>query len=206
MHIKCLTIVTFIALASAVMAADSPIDKGSLLLDGSVYYQSQTGELWDDNEDVGVTTVGFGSVGIGAISLEVTPTVGYFVANGVCIGAQIGFQSISFGDDDKINIFAVGPSLGYYVKTNPSSTDVKGSVYIYGRGYVTFGSLRDENDDGTDITQYGANVGLIYLVSSAVGADLSMKIQKDSWKDKDASEAETGTTIRFGVGLTAFIF
>ena len=143
---------------------------------------------------------------MGVLSLDVSPMVGYFVANGVCIGAQIGYQSFSFGDDDKLDLFAFGPSVGYYVRANPASQDSKGAVYVYGRGYVSFASVKYEDDDGPDITQYGGNVGLIYMVSSAVGADMSVKFQQDSWKYDDDSEAETGTTVRFGIGFTAFIF
>jgi hypothetical protein len=110
------------------------------------------------------------------------------------------------GDDDKVDIIAFGPSLGYYAKINPSATEAKGSFYAYGQGYVTFGSLKDEHSKGPKVTQYGGNLGLLYMVSSAVGADLSIKVQQDSWKDEGDPEATTGTTLRIGLGLTAFIF
>lgn len=197
-------VAAIVVLTGAVAAAEGPIEKGSLLLDGSLYFQSQSGELFVGSDDESVTTFAIGSVDMSVISLDISPTIGYFIANGVCIGAQFGFQSFSFGDDDKVSIFAIGPSVGYYVRINPASEDSKGAAYVYGRGFFSFGSVKDEDDSGPDITQYGGNLGLIYMVSSAVGADVSVKFQQDSWKDE--GDTATGTTVRFGVGLTAFIF
>ncbi|MCX6836112.1 MAG: hypothetical protein NTW07_13490 [candidate division Zixibacteria bacterium] len=81
-----------------------------------------------------------------------------------------------------------------------------GHPTVYGRGFLNFGTLNDEHGDGPSITQFGGNVGLLYMISSAVGTDFSVKVQGDSWKAEGASESESGMTIRVGLGLTAFVF
>ena len=153
-------IMVSIALAGVAMAADSPISMGSLMIDGSIYYQSNSGDIWEDSYGNGISTVGAGSVELNQLTVDISPAVGYFVADGICLGAQIGVQSFSIGDHDKVNLFAIGPSLSYYGKINPSVADVKGSFYAYGRGYASFGSISDEDDNSTSVTQFGGNLGL----------------------------------------------
>jgi hypothetical protein len=205
MRTTCLVLVVLAALTGAAAAADTPISKGSMMLDGRIYFQSYSGELWRNYEDDSPSEVGLGSVGFTQFSMEVTPLFSYFVSDGVCFGVQAGYQSLSVGHD-KLNSFAVGPSLGYYVKINPTATDNKGSFYAYGRVFFNFGTLSDEHGDGPSITQIGGKVGLLYMISSAVGTDFSVKVQGDSWKAEGASESESGMTIRVGLGLTAFVF
>lgn len=58
----------------------------------------------------------------------------------------------------------------------------------------------------TDVWQYGGRGGMLYMLSSAVGADLGILFQKDSWKPDGGDESITGTTISAGVGITALIY
>ena len=204
MRTTCLVFVVLAALTGAATAAETPISKGSMMLDGSLYFQSYSGDLWTNSGGDSPSEVGLGSVAYGQFQMEVTPLFSYFVSNGVCFGVQAGYQSLSVGSN-KLNSLAVGPSLGYYVKINPTVTNNEGSFYVYGRGFVNFGTLHDEHGNGPSITQFGGNVGLLYMISSAVGTDFSVKVQGDSWKPEFGS-SESGTTIRVGLGLTAFVF
>ncbi len=204
MRTTCLVFVVIAALTGAAAAAETPISKGSMMLDGSFYFQSYSGDLWTNSEGDSPSEVGIGSVAHGLLQMEVTPLFSYFVSDGFCFGIQAGYQSVSAGHN-KVNSFAVGPSLGYYFKINPTETDNKGAFYAYGRGFLNFGTIHYEHGEGPSITQYGGRVGLLYMISSAVGTDFSVKVQGDSWKS-EGFNSQSGTTIRVGLGLTAFIF
>ena len=192
-------------MAGAAMAADSPIDKGSLYLDGSFYFESRSGDLWENYQGDGMSTFSLGSASLSYAYVDVKPTVGFFVSPGVYIGAQIGFQKYSRGEGDDLDVLALGPALGYYAKVN-SATEAKGSLYAFGRGYYTFATIGDGDGDDMDMNAMGVNVGLLYMVSSAVGADFSINYQNDSWKDGDGGPSVSGSTIKLGIGLSAFIY
>lgn len=190
-------------LAATAAAADSPIDKGSFMLNGSAFIQSQSGELYEGPGDEAVTTVGAGSVAINYFSVEADQTFGIFVSPGVMVGGQLGFQSISQGDD-KITYFAVGPTIGYYSKINSSHADVKGTIYAYGGAFFTIGSVDFDFGDAVTATEFGGRAGIVCMLSSAVGADIGAKFQRDTFSDN--GESVSGTTVRFGVGISAYIY
>ncbi len=191
-------------LCGTLFAANSPIDKGSLFLSGSAYFQSQSGDLFEDMDGDGITSFGIGSSSVGLTeNFELSPTVGYFVSPGVFIGAQFGYLGYSRGDYD-FHIVGMGPTIGYYFKVNQAETEVKGSVYPYIRGFFNWANA--SNGASTRILQYGAKGGMLYMLSSAVAVDGSVMFRGDSWKPEGASESITGTTISIGAGFSAFIY
>lgn len=192
-------------LCGMAMAADSPVDKGSLYLNGMAFFQSQSGDLYENGDGDALVSYGVGDASLGFLqSFEVSPTVGYFVSPGVFLGAQAAFVGYSQGDND-LTGFALGPTIGYFFDTDPARTEIKGAVYPYIRGFFTWGQLSEDSYDLT-ILQYGGRGGLLYMLSSAVAADANVRFQGDSWKPEGASESTTGTTLAIGVGITAFIY
>lgn len=192
-----------ILLAGIATATENPIDKGSFMINGSAFVQSQSGELYEGPGDDGVTTVGVGSVSIGTFSVEADQTFGIFVSPGVMVGGLLGFQSVTQGDYE-LTYFVVGPTIGYYGKINPSHVDTKGTFYAYANGFFTFGVADLNYADAVTATQFGGRGGVILMLSSAVGVDTGLKIQRDTFSDNGASVS--GTTIRFGLGINAFIY
>ena len=183
-------------LAGAVMAADTPIDKGSMIVDGSVYFGSQGGDLYKDTADNSITTIG------------IMPSVGYFVAPSIMVGGQIVYVSSSQGDD-KMTTFSVGPVVGYYFNLDATRTEVKGAIYPYVKGFFLYGQNKLEwtgSDATTDVMSFGGQGGAVFMLSNAIGLNASVRFQSDSFKPEGADESTTGTSLQVGAGITAFLW
>lgn len=195
--------VIVLLLCGALSATAGPIDKGSFYLNGSAFYQSQSGDLYEYDGDA-VQSYGFGDAQLSIVGdFEVSPTFGYFVSPGVFLGAQVSVLGFKQGSD-KLTAVAVGPTVGYYFNPNKERTEVKGSVYPYIRGFFNWGKLSDGLD--ADILQYGGKAGLLYMLSSAVAVDAGVQFRGDSWKPDGAPDSITGTTLSIGAGISAFIY
>jgi len=194
---RTLTCVTAILLlAGAVMAAETPIDKGSMIVDGSVYFMSQGGDYYKDTADNSITVIG------------IMPSLGYFVAPSIMIGGEIQFQNQSQGDY-KWTIFAVGPTVGYYFNMDPTRAEVKGAIYPYVKGFFLYG--QNKFDDGTsdytiDVMTFGGRGGAIFMLSNAIGVDANVLFKSESYKPDGADDSITGTSFGVGAGITAFLW
>ena len=189
-------VAAILLLSGAVMAAETPVDKGSMILGGTAYFQSQGGDLADSLYGDSRTEFGL------------TPSVGYFVAPSIMIGGEIQFISSSIGDYKETS-FRVGPVVGYYFNIDATRTEPKGAIYPYVKGFFLYG--QEKYDDGTndftiDVMTFGGQGGGIFMLSNAIGLDAGVRFQSDSWKPEDADESTTGTTLWFGAGITAFLW
>ncbi len=190
----CLVIV--LLLAGTAMAAETPIDKGSMILNGSVYFMSQSGDAYKDTADNSVAVIG------------IMPSVGYFVAPSIMVGGEILFWNQSWGDC-KWTDFGVGPMVGYYFNLDATRTEVKGAIYPYVKGFFWYG--QEKYDDGTDETTtdvmaFGGEGGGVFMLSNAVGLNASVQFWSESYKPDGADESISGTTLQVGAGITAFLW
>lgn len=192
--LSCLAVM--LLLSGAVMAAETPIDKGSMIVDGSVYFMSQGGDYYKDTADNSVAVIG------------IMPSVGYFVAPSIMVGGQIVYVSASQGDD-KETTFGVGPVVGYYFNLDATRTEVKGAIYPYVQAFFVYGQYKCEwtgGDETTDITMFGGEGGGVFMLSNAVGLNASVQFQSESFKPDGADESISGTTLTVGAGITAFLW
>jgi hypothetical protein len=68
------------------MSADSPVDAGSWMVDGSVFFRTQGGDLYEVGYDrSGITTIHF------------SPSAGLFLSKGFMLGGQVGYERVSQG-------------------------------------------------------------------------------------------------------------
>ena len=194
-------------MCGSLMATDGPVDKGSFYLAGTAFFQNQSGDLYEDFNGDGITTYGFGNGTLNlALSLEVSPTFGYFVSPGVFVGGQVIFAGYSIGNSDA-TLFGFGPTIGYFFNANSMRTEIKGAVYPYIRGFFNIGFLSEDLlGEQINVIQYGGKGGALFMLSNAVGLDASFRFQGDSWKPDSATESITGTTIALGLGISAFIY
>jgi hypothetical protein len=181
-----LTTIMLLVLAATAMAANSPIDKGSVILGGSASFSSMSGDLYKVGDNS--TTL-----------ILLSPSVGYFVSPGLELGAKIVFSSISIGGSSASS-FTFGPEVGYYFGSG-TRAEVKGSVYPYLKGFFLLNS-----SEGDKMTTFGGKGGINYMLSNAVALDAGASFQSDSYKPDGATSSVSGSVMTIGVGVTAFIF
>ncbi|MEE9442032.1 MAG: hypothetical protein V3V99_05125 [candidate division Zixibacteria bacterium] len=169
---------------------ETPLEKGNAILGGQFYVFSQSGDLYEDDGD-GMTTI------------ILNPSLGFFVSDGFMMGANFDLVSLSQSGDTYTE-FRIGPKIGYYLNTNQERVDVKGAVYPYISGFFNFGQIDFGGNGNINITEFGAQVGMILMISDAVGADLGFRVSSDKWSWDEYSDS--GTTIIFGVGITSFLY
>ncbi len=179
--------------AATAFAAESPIDKGSMIVGGTLMYASLGDDLYEsDDESMTLITV--------------TPSVGYFVSPGLLIGADFTFSSISAGDDGiDYSAFAIGPCVGYYFNMDPTRVEAKGAMYPYIKGFFLYGSVSEDDEDAT-MTSFGGRGGIIMMLSNAVALDMGIQYNKDSFEPDGADESISGSRLQIGGGITAFLW
>jgi len=170
-------------LAVSAFGANSPIDKGSAIVGGQLYFTNLSGDLYGD----------------GATIVALNPSFGAFLSPGFLLGGEIQVLYQSSGGSDHTS-FAVGPRIGYYFSTETGRASFKGSVYPYA---VAFGLL---GQPGESVTSYvfGGGGGAVVLVSNAVGVDFGAQLSFDTWSSGGYSES--GLTVAVGIGITAFVY
>ena len=185
--------------AMSAYATDGPIDKGSMILEGDVYFLSAGGDFYKDSLDNSETVIGF------------MPSVGYFISPSIMVGGVLDFQKWSQGDESQ-TMYSFGPMLGYFFNMDPERTEVKGAMYPYLKAFFTYGKMSyDDGDDATEETDisrttFGGKGGVMYMLSNAVAVDLGVKFQNESYKADGADESISGTVITFGAGISAFFW
>ncbi len=178
------------------MAAESPIDKGSMIIGGNMAFQALSGEAYED------------TLGNDATVFEFMPSLGYFVSPNIMVGGEANFATASQGDYRETT-WLVGPTAGYFFNVGPSRTQVTGSIYPFVKGFFLYGQKKE--DDGTDdITTdafiYGGQGGIVLMLSRAVGVNASVRFRGTDLKRDGAEESESGTSIGVGAGITAFLY
>ena len=188
-----LTTILILVFAMGAFAADGPVDKGSIILGGTAYFQSASGDLYKSGDD-------------SQTWLGVMPEFGYFIAPSILIGLSVDFVSYSVGDYGTTD-FGFGPMIGYYFNMDPARGEAKGAIYPYIKGFFNLNSHSVKDVDGSDkTTSIGGMGGINYMLSNAVALDFGVKFQSDSYKPDGADESTTGTVMFFGAGISAFIY
>ena len=175
--------------AFSAATANNPVDKGSTIISGQMYFQRQSGDLY---ECTGRTTV------------QVIPGFGFFVSPGFMIGAEIGLLHQSACGNNYTE-YAIGPKIGYYFNSDPTRTDfIKGTAFPHIAALGVIGSIHARGSSNITVTQFGAEAGVVYMMSNAVGVDFAARFSYDTWSVRGWSNS--GITIKVGVGVTAFVY
>jgi hypothetical protein len=175
-----------LCLPGLLLAANGPLDKGSLVLSGTSYFAFQSGDLYENSSGDGLLTI---SANIG---------LGYFTSPGFELGGNFDITTLKQGDASATTL-SLGPEIGYYFGANRVTEKIKGNWYPYVKGAFQYSSVSSGGASANGTTIAG-KVGIIHMLSNAVAEDLGLKFQKEDW------EGFSGTTIWFGVGITAFIW
>ena len=187
---------TFVAILTLIgvpaMGQYSPISTGSMILSGNIYFQSQSGDLYESTIHDPVITVG------------AVPSVGYFVAPGVLLGANMLFSHMSQGGNH-VTAIGFGPMVGYYYDINPMKETIRGSIYPYVVAFMDYQHV-DLLSDEYSFSELGGKIGLAAMMSESVALDLGARLSSVSRKMEDDPESVNGAIVWVGAGITAFIY
>jgi hypothetical protein len=164
-------------------------EKGNLLIGGSI------------------ANIRIGVVDAGGSSISLTPNAGYFVADGIAIGASlpIGFSSSSYdGFGGKYTTSSTNFGLGafgrYYFSTgNPLSffggLSLGVNAYSYKSKFTpTSGSSFTDSDSDTDFYSV-LSVGAVYFLNETIGVEGILST---------SDITENGFALNFGVGFQIY--
>jgi len=199
--IAMITIAMVMLLSFGAYAQTGPIDKGSIMLGGGFQYTSASGDLYENFDGDGPTTMIF------------SPSFGYFFIPSLAFGIDMDLTSTSLGDYSMSDM-GVGPTVMYFFDLKKDEKDSKGKIYPYvGAGFYYVTSTMDSGDpDSEEAKKSGTRIvaagGATFMLSSAVGAYGELFYSADSEKHTDPIEtdSESGSKLGFEVGVRAFIF
>jgi hypothetical protein len=172
-------------------AAENPVGKGSLMADGTVFFATGSGELYENNRNKTPTL------------FMATPEFGYFVAPGVMVGGMVEFGTLSWGNDG-LTVFGLGPIAGYFF--NGTKDEIQGSIYPYIKGGFVYlnASIEDEEDDFS-LFNLVAMVGFDYMLSDEVALDARIMLMNSSLDD-NSRDTKSGILIWIGAGFSFFLY
>ena len=175
--------VTLLA-AQSVAAQSSATDRGSFLVAGSASFSSNRTAGDDDRLTV----------------LNVNPTIQYFVAPGVAVGASLGLGRAS-ADNVTSTTIGIGPILTLYF--NQVSPTVLPFISAEFNVSQTLIETQITDNDVTNTGIQGA-AGLLLLLSNSVGinAQLFYRHLNVSAGDSDLD----GNSYGLAFGISAFVF
>ena len=157
-----------------------PVDKGVMMIAGSMSYVSQAGEI-RDNERMTLLTV--------------QPSLRYFIIPNFCAGASIFYDRFTYSDNT-ITTWRIGPILQYYF----GGRDTKNYPYV-GTGYTYYSFTDSYKQQNVHITG-----GIAMLIARNVAATLSARYTIESRKPEYLDETLSGNTLSFCLGLATFIY
>lgn len=188
---KKFALLCFCSLICLVGAAQ--IVKGKKAIGGGISYSKTTQTGYSSEKDSNA-------------SLEIIPGFGYFVADGLLIGVNIGYSSgkvTQFGSETKSSGFMGGPFARYYKQTSNEN------FAVYGQLSALFGSGKETNsiinqDIKTSSLDIALSPGIVYFVNSTWAIELGFRgigySSNDPNKDVDDNEVKT-----FEIGLNSFL-
>ncbi|VBB46739.1 putative OprF membrane domain protein [uncultured Paludibacter sp.] len=151
MKTKSFVLALAILCSSAIFAQT---EKGNLVVSGSTSLQIQNSSWSDDN---GSTT-----------TVQFNPSIGYFVANNLCVGVSLSVMS-----QDESSQFSILPSLGYYFP-------VQGSLKPYLQLGLGYGSLKSGSSSVGGLA-VGAGGGVAYFLNENVSLDFGLQYLRNDY-------------------------
>lgn len=152
----------------------------------------------------------YGETKISAFS--VTPSVGYFVADGLAVGIDLGFNNVTTKENSNktiISSFSVMPTAHYYFKTGTKFIPFLGAVIGYATHKIKYdfdGSSIDpllllETETVTDGLAWKVNGGVTYMATKSLGLNLGLGFDQFYTKETYSGIDYKTSRNTFGVNL-----
>ena len=186
-----MTTMTFRSAALAALLASAPVvaagqtpalERGSYALGGSAGFTIQ------DN-----------GAGENAFTFSAVPRVEYFFLDGLALGGHLGLSRSTQGESSSTALY-VGPIASYYFVQGGRAHPFVRALAAYTRR-----SFSSPITDGSfsSLALTGA-VGLLYMLSDAVGVDAQLFVRSDRLESGTGAEAEA-TSGGLQIGFSAFV-
>lgn len=184
---KC-ALVYFLTVLSlnAVLAGEYAVDEGGAIIAGMGSFSSLGGDLYADSDDNRLT------------SITLLPSISYFFAPGLGVGAAIEYSRQSQGDN-KYHTLGVGPTVSYYIGSSSSK------AFPFLAAGFRFYDLGDDDDSigGTDIVFGG---GVLAEVTDNVGLVIEAGYHMMNLKHTDWDESMKGNIFSVSVGVAGLLY
>jgi outer membrane protein len=151
-------------------------------------------------------------------SFSITPSVGYFVIDGLAVGIDLGFNSQTIKEDrDKVTIstFSVMPTATYYFKTGGKFVPFLGAGIGYSSSKIKYNFndsivdplLFDNTETTTDGLAWKVKGGVTYMATQSLGINLGLGFDQFYNKETYSNVEYKTTRSNFGVnvGFSYFI-
>ena len=169
---------------------DSPISQGWKIIGGQVSFASYQGDLYEEDGDP--MTI-----------FTLSPTFYYFAVNGLALGLDLGYTSMSQGEWSS-SALNIGPAVSFFV--SPGS-ELKNYPYL-GLSY-TFDSYRSEY--GSDEAKHSGSTftikgGIMVMMGEHLALTPEVSYNLVSYKpDYPGAEEMDGLILMVSIGLAGFI-
>ncbi|MDD2512009.1 MAG: outer membrane beta-barrel protein [Proteiniphilum sp.] len=114
------------------------------------------------NSSLQVSSSKLEGAGSSTTTVVFNPSLGYFVTDGLAVGASVNLLS-----SDGTTVYAILPAVSYYFQTQ---SQVKPFVEV-GIGY---GGISADSDSSGGLV-LGADAGIVYLINQNIGINLGMQ-------------------------------
>lgn len=151
-------------------------------------------------------------------SFSITPSAGYFVVDGLAVGIDLGFSSITTKENSNkttISSLSVMPTATYYFKTGSKFIPFFGAGIGYASNKVKYSFdnssidplLLLENETVTDGLAWKVKGGVTYMATQSLGLNLGLGFDQFYTKDTYSNVEYKTSTNNFGVsaGFSYFI-
>ncbi len=194
-----LSIVPVMFLWVNLCAQDSPVSKGTFMIDGSLRLTSSWGDDFTAER---------------SSNFVFTPSVMYFPVLSFAIGGRINIENYRLYGY-KVKRAFLGPQMGFYIRMR------KKQNYIYSEFSFGFISMEFDNDREGVGVEYGVGLGFLNFVSKHIAVKGGMEFVKQSvdeindivfYPNFKADHAYNGgddldgSITQFVVGLSYFIY
>lgn len=186
------TLLVLAAMFSAVFV-QAQTEQGSMIVGGDISLDFQTNkvESGGNSVDVGKTN-----------TIEFSPQFGYFISDGLAVGAEVLYQSITFkpdggGNDTKASVVALGPFVKYYLDNG-----------VFAQANFGFGSSKTDFGSGevkSSITLWRIGAGYAAFLNDHVAVEPMLSYGSIQQKNKDTDVKDIDNGFMISVGFTIFL-
>ena len=179
----------FLFFISFSLFAQSPISKGTITLNGNLYFSSQSYDNSNSSQSI----------------LSLNPQFGYFVIDNLSLNLSFDYKRTS--TDGTNTSYGFGPNIRYYF-------NMENYFPFLSLGYSFTKNIYSENDNELSGNQIILGAGITYMITKNVALETLLSYRFDNQKshlsfpeiDYNMESDIDSKIIMIGVGINFFIY